>query len=475
VICGLGRKGLLLSQQFRKRGERVVVIDQNGQNPLIGQCSEYGTTCIIGNAADRGLLRKARVHKAKYVISVCGNDGANAEVAVHTRDLVRDRKGTALLCLVHIIDLQLCNLLREREIAMGKVDAFRLGLFNVFESGARILLDQHPPFSITGNDPVKRPHIVVVGAGRMGESLIANAARRWRDMDDRGTEKLRITMIDSEAENKKKSLCYRYTHLEQYCDLVPVQLFIEGPDYERADFLFDHNEQCDIVTVYICLDNDSRAVLAALKIRRRLGSLPVPIVVRMTHDAGLAGLLHAEKDTRDSFAHMHAFGLLDRTCTPDLIIGCTYEILARAIHDDYVHYEKQKGTTIESNPSMASWEELPENLKESNRSQAEHICVKLKAIACDIGLTSDWDVQPFTFSPDEVELMAQMEHERYIDERLRTGWRYGPIKDLPNKTNPTLVSWNELSEEEKDKDRNNVRGLPSFLANAGFHVYRFDT
>jgi len=264
VICGLGRKGLLLSRQFRERGEQVVVIEQNGENAMLALCREHGVISLIGDATNPEVLRKARVHNAKYVISVCGNDGANAEVAIHARELVSHRVNRPLSCLVHIVDLQLFNLLRVQEIIMGRHDAFRLQLFNIFESGARVLLDQYPPFSKTGGDQGSRPQIIVVGVGRLGESLIVNAARRWRDRGKTDNERLCVTMIDRESDSKKDSLCRRYPQLERYCELLSVQTDVEGSDFEQADFLVDSQKQCDITTVYVCLDNDSRALSVAL-------------------------------------------------------------------------------------------------------------------------------------------------------------------------------------------------------------------
>jgi hypothetical protein len=472
VICGLGRKGLLLSGGFRERGEQVVVIEQDEDNGLLGQCREQGTIILIGNAADPVLLRKARVNKAKYVISACGDDGTNAEVAVHARELVWDRKGKALSCLIHISDFQLCNLLREREIRLGKLDAFRLELFNVFESGARILLDEYPPFSKTGDDYSSRPHLVVVGMGRMGESLVVNAARNWWDRDRKSAERLRITLIDREAGKKKESLCFRYPQLERVCELVPVEVDIQAPEFERAGFLFNDKGRCDVTMVYVCLDDDSNALGAALMIRQRVRALEVPIVVRMTHDAGLATLLRGEKDKPAGLTNLHAFGLFDYTCTPDLISGCTYEILARAIHEDYVRSERAKGHTPETNPVAVPWGELEEAYKQANRRAAERIRVKLDAIGCDIAITTDWDTPRFEFTPKEVELLAQMEHESWVEEKLSDGWRYGSTKDLEKKTSPYLVPWNELPEEDKDGDRNQVRGLPAFLAKARFQIYR---
>ena len=472
VVCGLGQKGLLLSRSFRESGEQVVVIEQDGGNSMLGQCREHGVMTLIGNATDSGMLRRARAHKAKYIISVCGNDGVNAEVSVRARDLVWDRKGKALSCLVHIFDPQLHNLLREREVGMGKPAAFRLESFNVFESGARVLLDEYPPFSKTGEEYGSRPHMVVVGVGRMGESVVVNAARNWQERGNTGSERLRITLIDKEAERKKESLCFRYPRLEGVCELVPVQMDVKDPEFERAEFLFDCHGYCDVSMIYVCLDDDSAALGAALMLRQRVRPAEISIVVRMTHNAGLATLLPEKKRKGESFLNVHAFGLLDRTCTPDLLFGCTYEILARAIHEDYVRSEQEKGSTPQTNPSMVPWEELPESLRESNRAQAEHIRVILQAIGCDIAITNDWDVQPFLFSPEEVDLMAKMEHERFVEERLRDGFKYGPVKDLKRKTNPNLVSWDELPNEEKNKDRNSVRKLPALLARARFQIYR---
>ncbi len=472
VICGLGRKGLLLCEGFLERGERVVVIEQNRNNSRLRRCKELGATVLVANATNPELLRRARIHKAKYVISVCGNDGTNAEVAVNARQLVWNRQGKALSCLIHIFDLQLRNLLREREIMMGRPNAFMLGFFNVFESGARVLLEEHPPFSKTGEDPSSRLHIVVVGVGRMGESLVVNVARNWRDRDNTSGERLRITLIDREANKKEESLRLRYPQLERVCELVPEQMVVKSPEFERAEFLFDGQGRCDVTMIYICLDDDSNALSAALTLRQRIRTPEIPIVLSMTHDAGLAALLRGETDKRGSFVSMHAFGLLDRTCTPDLALRSTYEILAHAIHEEYMRHMREQGFTLQTNPSMVPWEELPESLKESNRAQAEHIRVKLETIGCDIAMSTDWDAPLFEFSPKEIELLAEMEHKRWVEEKLHKGWKYRPTRDDKAKTHPCLVPWNELPDDERGKDRDLVRHIPAFLVRVRFQVYR---
>ncbi len=68
--------------------------------------------------------------------------------------------------------------------------------------------------------------------------------------------------------------------------------------------------------------------------------------------------------------------------------------------------------------------------------------------------------------------MAQLEHKRWVDEKVGDRWRYGPSKDPEKKISPYIISWYELPEMEKDKDRDQVRYLPALLSRARFEIYR---
>ena len=65
VVCGLGRKGLQLVKDFRRRGDEVVVIELDEGNDRIRGCQDLGALVLLGNATDKSLLRKARVHCAR--------------------------------------------------------------------------------------------------------------------------------------------------------------------------------------------------------------------------------------------------------------------------------------------------------------------------------------------------------------------------------------------------------------------------
>jgi hypothetical protein len=76
------------------------------------------------------------------------------------------------------------------------------------------------------------------------------------------------------------------------------------------------------------------------------------------------------------------------------------------------------------------------------------------------------------FEPEETEILARFEHVRWVEERLRQGWRLGPRRDAAEKRSPYLVPWEELSEEVRDLDRDSVRAIPRLLDEAGLVIVR---
>jgi len=375
VICGLGRRGLRLARGFLATGRRVVVIERDIGNELVARCREMGAAVIIGDASDDDVLLTAGVARADVVVSVCGDDGINAEVAVDARDLVKKRRRAPLNCVVQIDDLDLCRLLKGHELAMGTADAFRLEFFNSYLLGAKAILEDHPPFEV---DSDESPHLLVVGVGMLGESLIVSAARAWRSKVSAGGERLRVTLIDRKAEEKKRLLLLRNPFLRRVCDLACLSLDVESSEFLAGDFLFNSEGRPVITSVYVCLDSDSRGLAAALILRKHLHGIDVPIVVRMSHEGGVGTLLHGVDEAREGFGSLFAFGLLERICTPELVLGGTHEIVAQAIFRRSLDRSKFCVAPAGVGAAPAVWKDLPEELKDSFRRHADQIGVMIK-------------------------------------------------------------------------------------------------
>ena len=68
--------------------------------------------------------------------------------------------------------------------------------------------------------------------------------------------------------------------------------------------------------------------------------------------------------------------------------------------------------------------------------------------------------------------LAKMEHDRWVRDKERDGWRYGPERNDEQKLHPLMVPWEELPDEQRDKDRNPMRELPRILGRVGLQIER---
>jgi hypothetical protein len=128
---------------------------------------------------------------------------------------------------------------------------------------------------------------------------------------------------------------------------------------------------------------------------------------------------------------------------------------------------------LESDPSMYDWDELAPELKESTRAQADDIPRKLRAVSCFM-LDSERSkplIHVPQFTEEELDMLSEMEHERFNAERLQRQWRMGP-RSSGKRTTPFLVPWRDLSKDWQDVDRVMVECVPRVLATAGWKIYR---
>ncbi|MFO7611988.1 MAG: RyR domain-containing protein [Clostridia bacterium] len=145
------------------------------------------------------------------------------------------------------------------------------------------------------------------------------------------------------------------------------------------------------------------------------------------------------------------------------------ESLAREIHSRY--NEKQKERHPGKTPEFPSWDSLPETLKYSNIRQARAMVDKLRKINCHVG--GDLEAEPVVeFTADEIEYLARLEHDSWVEERVAGGWKHSETKDIGKKLSPFIKPYDELEEIEKDLDRDSIRNIIPLLKEVGLDVYR---
>jgi hypothetical protein len=464
VVAGLGEKGYRLAAGFCERGSRVVAIERDDDAPNLAPARERGIAVLMGDATDPLLLARARVHTAADVIAVCGDEGTNAEIAAVVRVAVRDNAGSTVRCSVHLLDAALCGLLRHQTLREATA-GLRLEFFNVYQHGARLLLAAAGPLASGG---AGLPHVIVFGLGQLGQSLTLAAVQR-RAEDTSSTDRVRMTVVDRDATARVEAMRLRHPSLDRFADVRPVDIDLELPAPGSAETLRKILTDDAPATVYICFDDDSLGISTGLWARRTLASSRGPVIVRTRSEAGLAVILEGEDD--GALPGLSAFALLDRTCTPDLITGGVHEMVARALHDEYLSgLDSTRGAT--AGEYARPWDELPNEMQESNRRAADQISAGLRAIGCDLAPLDVWDGKDFELAPDELDALARIEHERWMGERISAGWRYGTERDDERKLNPLLRPWEELPPDARAGGLQTARELPALLARAGFEIVR---
>ena len=461
VVCGLGKKGLEVVQCISKTMSvrHIVVIDPAPEPALADACIAAGACLITGDASQAEVLKEARVTKAQAVVVITPSDEVNVRIAAEVRSACV-AANAATRCHVHLSDIYLRDALGTWVEQSGKPGAGRLHFFDVFDSEARRVLQEHPmDGGGIANDSPTSVHVVILGFGRMGRSLALRAAKMGHFANGK---LLRISAIDRDATTQKERFLFRHPAMSsgRICDL---QFHPTEAESEQTRKLFTEwmAEPDTLLHVFVTLDDDARGLELALRLNAiAAGKKNVKILVRLRSEHSLAPILEATDGSTDRLVH---FGMPERACSDGAFQTGELDRLAKAIHE--AHVQRCIATTSrrpETDPALRSWDELREDIRESNRQQADHLCVKLRAINCALvesggpdGLTS--------LSEADVETLSPVEHARWNAERWLAGWRYGTPGDKPLRISPYLVRWDELDTSIQDYDRNAVRQIPDML------------
>jgi hypothetical protein len=149
--------------------------------------------------------------------------------------------------------------------------------------------------------------------------------------------------------------------------------------------------------------------------------------------------------------------------------GELFEPIARILYEEYLKEMKTQGHTIND---TKEWDLLGEDLKTPYREQALVLINDLKKCGYIIREDGTQSVTPITFSPEEIEILSRLEHDHWVDEKIKNGWTYGQYRDNSRKIHNCIVKWEELTENERQKDRTIVSRTPLLLANHGYKIVK---
>jgi len=158
--------------------------------------------------------------------------------------------------------------------------------------------------------------------------------------------------------------------------------------------------------------------------------------------------------------------------------GDLLEKMAEAAHDIFCEGRKRDGwrpgprsDTERTHPLLVPYADLPETYKEANRVNVRNIPKKLAAVGY-VMIPSRSSEPPLEFPAEDLETLARLEHQLWMEDRFAAGFTLGEPTDEDPRRNRYLVDWEEVPEEIKNTDRDLVRGIPQIAARAGYAIVK---
>ena len=159
------------------------------------------------------------------------------------------------------------------------------------------------------------------------------------------------------------------------------------------------------------------------------------------------------------------------------------ERLAEAAHDiwragkerDGWRHGPDKDEKLMTHPWMVPYTDprLPPQGKEANRVTVRTIPEKL-SVAGYVMVPARSNEPALEFPGSDLETLAELEHELWMQARLDAGFRLGSPTEEDPLFNEHLVPWAKVPDKIKEADRDLIRGIPTILSNAGYAIVKLN-
>lgn len=398
-------------------------------------------------------LHSGRAVLASKVIIAEIDLGQSVEGALTAVERISAAGESTTTVAVHLDDPATAERIHHTE---GGADLFA---FSEAQGTARGVMLRHPPFLLANRIGAEAAHILIIGFGRLGQEMARDLVLNNLGL---GLKTPHITVVDRNAHAVRQDFLHRHPEFTAICHFEVFAHLAEA----RLDDLTEPRRAPPVCAAYICLRDSAAALATAIGLRERAirhELIQGPIFVRlrggglMRAPGGIAALQPLQ---------LYGFGGLTASAANCGALSPDPDALARAVHESYCRI---------GGWSAGRWEDLPEEMRISNRRVISHIPAKLATLGFNLepwlAMADDerpWPpalrpgVSLFRDDADRTQI-AILEHERWMADRRLNGWRQGPARNNTRKIHTDFVPFEELSEKVKSYDYRVVDWMNEFL------------
>ena len=412
-----------LIRQYKANDYKVyhhTMIDSNFQTPI--HCDELFLLSDFYNESDTEADYTA-IEQLSYIARFIANEGQR--VTCHL--LIRNNK-----TYQELFSSDFYESIRQ------KLDVYPFVLDEVWSRTIRL---DYESISIESE---KYAHLVIFGMNQMAEmvAILSALVSHYPNFIPDHSKKTRITIFDKQASQKCKDFISRYQHLfdnsfYSIVNLIKSETTFHNPQYDGVregfvdvkwefieatidnkavrenlqDCATDNNQ---LLTIVMAHSEDKKNVREATILPNAIYQQSIPIYVYTPHNIDFI-----------IAPNMIPFGMQDRGYDITIpLVGMAKNInyiYHRCYEDNIEQWKDLSRNVIKIDKTVrdALWEKLPYIKRMSCIYHALTITTKMRSI----GLSeNDW--KGFNdISMQNIEILAQMEHNRWCIEELILGWR----------------------------------------------------
>jgi RyR domain/TrkA-N domain len=471
VICGSDALTEAALTNLASRGRQVVVIAPKSSPAHRDMMEGLGLTVVDGDPLQTATIRSLHLSHAATLFVTGDDDVANLNTAMLALPSAGVRP-PELPPLILAVLIKRENLAVELDAALDELSRrhrIRYHRLCPAREGIRLELVRFAPVFLK-DDLDARSHVLLVGLIENWQQIVAQLVTA---MQDHPTQRPLLTFVIDEVEADSVKLWHDG---RPELDLVlEIAILKRGAGEllppEEAISIWCKTHAPPQLAVVLRMDAD--AVATALALRRTanaFGTAKTPILVHQEKEDRLLSRL-GDIDVRNrDLSNLVAVGGLVRVESIERVLDRKGDDMAISLHAHYLADAKRVGAG--SSIALQAWDNLPENLRDANRASAEHVPILVAAAGLRI-VAADVADGRTVLSPDLFELLARVEHRRWIADRIDRGWHYGAVRDDLLKLHPSLAPYESLSEAEREKDRDTVRTLLNILIEDGHALARY--
>ena len=438
VICGAGERGRELALALRREGKRVVVIERDDQAETLADVVAAGGRVVIGSALDPLRQAEARLHTASTVIAVTPSGESNLQIVLAAS---RRPAGIPLRALAHA-SRAFVEMFAAQPPFDRIVDGRECGFFDHEAAAARLLVGRYGPELVPAMLTERRsPRILLAGDGGLLPELLGVVVTQCQYA---GAGIPRVVLLTSDADafgrefplhHPQLGLVAEVTvHRMTLAELLRVEL--EALDGEIRSRPFD--------LAFVACREDIDTLGLARHLSQQAGCLAGDVIAGLRPSTQLMRLFIGTQPLSGVQAH----DIVALGCSGDIVLHGALDRVARGIHESYLAGQLREGRALGATPALVPWESLPDGLRQANRAQADHIPFKQRTLA-------------LSRTPETLEALSIAEHRRWMAEKIVAGWRQAQARDDARRLHPAICPYDDLSEAEKQKDRDTVTSAAS--------------